>query len=120
MIKDSTSSSSDEWRTKNLFDRQDGDEDIEEAAHFLVCGVALYLALVDSLEAGIGGVCASEVTEEVVLLAGICSGYGAFSVTRLVDVSTPLCPHYITLGTSVTRGGTGVSTISSPTKLAVG
>ena len=115
MIRDSTSSS-DDWRMENLFDLLGGNE----AAPFLY-GVALYLALVDYLEVGTGGVCASEeVIEEVVLLTSICSGCGDFSVTRLVDVSTPMCSLCITPGTSVTIGGAGVSTISSPTKLAVG
>ena len=118
MIRDSTSSSSDVWRMENLFDPLGGA--IDKAAPFLY-GVALYFTLVDYFEAGTGGVRASEeVIEEVVLLVGICSGCGDFSVTRLVDVSTPMCSLCITPGTSVTRGGTSVSTISSPTKLVVG
>ena len=73
--------------TENLFSL--GDEDVDVAAHFLY-GVALYLALVDSLEAGIGGVWASdEVTKDDVLLVGISSDCGEVAVTRLLDVSFP-------------------------------
>ena len=81
MIRDSTSSSV-EWRVANSFEFLGGEGGVAVATPFLACGVALYFALLDSLEAGIGGVRASgETVEGVASLTGTCSFCGGFSAS---------------------------------------